>query len=102
VLEGQIGVRVGDQEVTAGPGCYVCKPRRVPHTFWNPGPGPARVLEIIAPAGFERYFEQAATVTSQQEGQALATSYGLGPVPEWRIEELKARYHLKLLGETPD
>ena len=68
MLEGQIGARVGDQELTAGPGCYVLKPRRVPHTFWNPGPGPARVLEIISPAGFERYFEQAPTVTSQQEG----------------------------------
>ena len=102
VLEGQIGARVGDQELTAGPGCYVLKPRRVPHTFWNPGPGPARVLEIISPAGFERYFEQAPTVTSRGEGEALASRYGLGPVPEWHIEDLKARYHLKLLGETPD
>lgn len=28
--------RVGDQEVTAGPGCYVRKPRRVPHTLLEP------------------------------------------------------------------
>ncbi len=62
VLEGQIGARVGDEEVTVGPGCDVLKPRRVPHTFWNPGPGPARILEIISPGGFERYFEQAPEV----------------------------------------
>ncbi len=99
VLEGQIGARIGDREVTAGPGCYVLKPRRIPHTFWNPGPGPARVLEIISPAGFERYFQQAPTVTSQPEGEALAASYGLGAVPEWSVEDLKARYDLKLLGE---
>jgi uncharacterized cupin superfamily protein len=98
-LEGQIGVRVGDKEATAGPGCHVLKPHRIPHTFWNPRPGPARVLEIIAPAGLERYFEQAPTVSSQQEREALATNYGLGPVLDWPVQELKARIQLKLLGE---
>jgi uncharacterized cupin superfamily protein len=28
VLEGEIGVRIGEQEFTAGPGSYVLKPRR--------------------------------------------------------------------------
>lgn len=26
-------------------GDYVLKPRDIPHTFWNPGPAPLRVLE---------------------------------------------------------
>jgi hypothetical protein len=30
------------------------------HTFWNAGPGPARLLEMIAPAGFETYFVELA------------------------------------------
>ena len=38
VLEGTFGVRVGNDVATVGPGCYVYKPRGVPHTFWNPGP----------------------------------------------------------------
>jgi mannose-6-phosphate isomerase-like protein (cupin superfamily) len=48
VLEGTIGARVGDREVVAGPGSYLIKPRGLMHTFWNAGPGPARLLEIIA------------------------------------------------------
>ena len=41
VIEGEIGVRIGDRVFTAGPGAYVVKPRGVPHTFWNCGPAPA-------------------------------------------------------------
>jgi quercetin dioxygenase-like cupin family protein len=47
VLEGTIGARVGDNEIVAGPGTYVIKPRGLMHTFWNAGPGPARLLEMI-------------------------------------------------------
>ena len=28
------------------------------HTFWNAGDEPCRILEIIAPAGFERFFAE--------------------------------------------
>jgi hypothetical protein len=28
------------------------------HTFWNAGDEPARILEIISPAGFERFFAE--------------------------------------------
>ena len=106
VLEGTFGVRVGDEIGEAGPGSYVLKPRNVPHTFWNPGPVPARLIEIIQPAGFERFFEQlgeaAQTATSPEEFDAtrtrLGTEYNLGFLPEW-IDELKTRYGLKLLGE---
>ena len=49
VLESEVRV--------AYPGDFVFKPRRVPHAFWNVGDVPARALEIISPAGFERYFE---------------------------------------------
>src|SRR3954470_6579252 len=60
VLEGTIGARVGDREVIAGPGSYLIKPRGLMHTFWNAGPGPARLLEVISPAGFEAYFAELA------------------------------------------
>src|SRR5436853_5075462 len=45
ILEGAVGVRIGDQEFTATPGTYVLKPRGIPHTFWNAGPEPARLME---------------------------------------------------------
>ena len=60
VLEGTIGVQIGDQEFQASRGMYIIKPRGVPHAFWNAGPEPARLLEIIAPPGFEHHFEQLA------------------------------------------
>ncbi len=50
ILQGRVGVRIGDREVTVGPGSYVMKPRNIPHTFWNAGPDPARLIEMISPA----------------------------------------------------
>jgi quercetin dioxygenase-like cupin family protein len=60
ILEGEVGLQVGDEVVTATPGDLVFKPRGVPHAFWNAGDEPARLLEIISPGGFERYFEELA------------------------------------------
>ena len=34
------------------------KPRGEWHTFWNAGDEPCRILEIISPAGFERFFAE--------------------------------------------
>ena len=62
VIEGEIGVMIGDEEFTAGSGAYVVKPRGLPHTFWNPGTKRARILEIISPAGFEKYFDELAEI----------------------------------------
>jgi hypothetical protein len=106
VLEGRICVRIGGAEYLAGPGTYVYKPRNVPHTFWNPGPERARLLEIIWPAGFEQFFaalgELAGTCPPEQFPQRradLAREYDHHFVhPEW-ADDLKSRYGLKLLGE---
>ena len=56
VLEGRMGGLLGDDVVEAGAGDLVFKPRNEWHTFWNAGEEPCRILEIIAPAGFERFF----------------------------------------------
>jgi len=58
VLEGRMGALLGDDVLEAGPGELVCKPRGEWHTFWNAGEQPCRILEIISPAGFERFFEE--------------------------------------------
>ena len=60
VLEGRLGVQLGAEVLEAGPGELVFKPRGVPHAFWNAGDEPARLLEIISPAGFENYFRELA------------------------------------------
>jgi mannose-6-phosphate isomerase-like protein (cupin superfamily) len=56
VIEGRMGALLGDEHLEAGPGDLVHKPRGQWHTFWNAGDEPCRILEIISPAGFERFF----------------------------------------------
>jgi mannose-6-phosphate isomerase-like protein (cupin superfamily) len=58
VLEGRMGALLGDHTVYAEPGDLVFKPRDQWHTFWNPDDEPCRILEIIAPGGFEDFFKE--------------------------------------------
>lgn len=58
VLEGEVGVELDGRVSVARSGDLVLKPRGVPHAFWNAGDVPARLLEVVTPAGFERYFER--------------------------------------------
>ena len=82
VLEGRVGVQIGDEVLEAGPGELVFKPRGVEHAFWNAGDEPARLLELISPAGFESYFRELApllTAPSRNEAaiREVASRYGL-------------------------
>jgi mannose-6-phosphate isomerase-like protein (cupin superfamily) len=85
VLEGRVGAQIGEQTVVAGPGDVLVKPRGVPHAFWNPADQPARLLEIISPAGFEGYFAG--------PGGDL---HRPGPPDPGRLAELAGRYGLDL------
>src|SRR5438876_1516362 len=78
VLEGSVGALLGDEVVVGGVGDLIFKPRNQWHTFWNAGDEPARLLEIISPAGFERFFAELVDLggVAQAEPQALAELYG--------------------------
>jgi quercetin dioxygenase-like cupin family protein len=58
VLQGRIGALLGEDVVYGERGDLIFKPRGEWHTFWNDGTEEARILELISPAGFERYFEE--------------------------------------------
>ena len=82
VLQGRMGALLGDDVVEAGPGDLVFKPRNQWHTFWNAGDEPCRILEIIAPAGFEDFFRElsdmgGAIKADPAELAALGERYGL-------------------------
>ncbi len=47
VLEGTLCVQVGENEVEARAGSGVLVPHGMPHTYWNPGPGPTRYLLVM-------------------------------------------------------
>ncbi|HEX8067761.1 MAG TPA: cupin domain-containing protein [Thermoleophilaceae bacterium] len=68
VLSGRMGAMIGDEVVEAGPGDLVVKPRGIPHSFWNAGDEECRLLELISPGGFERYFADIAPFLTRAEG----------------------------------
>jgi mannose-6-phosphate isomerase-like protein (cupin superfamily) len=54
VLEGEVAFLLADGEVAASAGTFVLIPPGVEHTFANRTGEPARMLNIHAPAGFDR------------------------------------------------
>jgi quercetin dioxygenase-like cupin family protein len=100
VVEGQIGFRSGDREVVLGAGGYITKPRGELHAMWNAGTVPARIIEIISPAGLEHFFREVADLVEAGPPPAfdtlvaLAASYGVEfGDPEW-LPDIIARYQL--------
>jgi mannose-6-phosphate isomerase-like protein (cupin superfamily) len=82
VLEGRMGALLGDAVVHAEVGDYVFKPREQWHTFWNAGDAPCRILEIISPGGFERFFDEMAPLLASPDFEPadmaeLGGRYGL-------------------------
>lgn len=60
VLEGTLGVLLGEEEHQAGPGSYAFVPPGNRHTVSNPNDEPVRFLNITAPGGLERYLRELA------------------------------------------
>ncbi len=88
VLEGRLGALLGDDVVYAEPGDLVFKPRDQWHTFWNAGETPGRILEIIAPAGFEAFFAELAEIATN------------GPPDEALFAPLCQRYGLQMQPDS--
>ena len=69
VLDGTLCVQVGDDVVEARAGSAVYVPRNTPHTYWNPGPEPARYLLVMTSNIFRLIQEIHAT--SERSAPAL-------------------------------
>lgn len=68
VLEGSIGLRLGDREVEAHPGDVLTVEPGTPHRFWNSGDGDARFMCEVRPAlGFESLIETMFALAAQGE-----------------------------------
>lgn len=97
VLQGSVGVLVDQEIAEAGPGDWAMKPRNVPHAMWNCGDEPARIIEVLTPAGSEGWFEQmaASPPADMAAFDALADRYGIRFDREspW-IPTIKQRYGL--------
>jgi len=103
VLEGRMGAQLGGEVVYAEEGDFVFKPRGEWHTFWNAGDEPCRILEIISPAGFERFFAElvemgGVTNAAPAELEDLSRRYGLEMDPT-SIPDLIERFGVVFPGE---
>jgi mannose-6-phosphate isomerase-like protein (cupin superfamily) len=84
IIEGRVGALLGDEVLYGAAGDFMFKPRGQWHTFWNAGDEPARILEIISPAGFEEFFDE------------LADLGGVDQISKANLDELCARYELEM------
>jgi quercetin dioxygenase-like cupin family protein len=58
VLEGELTFLAGERTMHATRGSFVYVPCGVVHEFENQGVGPARMLVVISPSGFEEVYEE--------------------------------------------
>lgn len=103
VLEGSVGALLGEEVRIGHPGDLIFKPRNQWHTFWNAGDQPARVLEIISPAGFEQFFRELSdlggvTKVEPQTMASLCQRYALEMDPG-SVPGLVQRFGLRFPGE---
>jgi mannose-6-phosphate isomerase-like protein (cupin superfamily) len=103
VTQGRVGALLGDEVLIGSPGDLIFKPRNQWHTFWNAGDEPARIIEIISPAGFEKFFAElvdlgGSTSAAPEVLMDLSARYGLEIQPQ-SIPELCQRFALKFPGE---
>jgi quercetin dioxygenase-like cupin family protein len=89
ILAGTVGIQLGDEVFVAAPGELIVKPRGIPHTFWNAGDEPARLLELISPAGFENYFREMAPLLAAEPRDPVA------------LGQVRARYRLDANLSSP-
>ena len=101
VLEGEIGFRSEDKEVVLGPGGYIVKPRGEVHAMWNAGKTPARMIEVISPAGFEDLYRAVVDLTDRGEADMskiveLTNRYEVPLAePDWLVDVIE-RYQLSV------
>lgn len=76
----------GAKVARGGPGSFMFVPAGCPHAFANPGPGPARMMFVVTPAGHERYLTELASLLASP-----------GPPHQAAITELRARHDIEQL-----
>jgi quercetin dioxygenase-like cupin family protein len=68
VLEGTLEMAIGEQRVTGSTGSMMLVPRGNLHALANPGPGPARMLIILSPPGYEGFWREMADLRAKLGG----------------------------------
>lgn len=90
ILEGTLEMGIGDEKLTGSAGSVMLVPKGTLHSLANPRPGPARILVILSPPGYEGFWREMAE---------LRTKLGGPPDPE-TVLALQQKYHLTTGGQT--
>jgi quercetin dioxygenase-like cupin family protein len=85
VLEGELTFEVGEETIKASPGSFIFGPKDVPHRY-TVDSGPARLLFILSPAGFEEFIY----ATSEPAKERTLPLPPEGPPSEEEMEHLGA------------
>ena len=96
ILEGELTFEVGDETIKASPGSFLFGPRDVPHRY-TVDSGPARLLFILSPSGFEEFIY----ATSEPAKELTLPPPPEGPPDEAEMEQLMAlarQYGAEILG----
>ncbi|MER8482061.1 quercetin 2,3-dioxygenase [Mesorhizobium sp. M1322] len=93
VMEGEIEFEIGGSKIMAGPGSFLFAPRDVPHRY-TVKRGPARMLFLFTPAGFEELVR--ATSVPADDWRIPPAGEGM---PDMEIfPDVVRRYGCELLG----
>lgn len=94
VLEGELTLYLLGRTVVAGPGEVVHGPMGIPHTEHVTSEGPARLVEVNAPAGFERF-----VAALGQPASELKLPDPPLPLPgPMELARVAAEYDIEVLG----
>ncbi|MSQ14078.1 MAG: cupin domain-containing protein [Dehalococcoidia bacterium] len=97
VLDGALTYQVGDRKVEATAGSLLYVPKGILHGFSNLCSTPAKVLVFIAPAGFEKFFEEIG-----EPAKALTLSPKTFAPPDLdRITAVAKKYGTEVKGPPP-
>jgi mannose-6-phosphate isomerase-like protein (cupin superfamily) len=94
VLEGELTVYLPGGSFAVGAGECINTPRNVPHTEYVTSAGPARVLDVNAPSGFDAFVAAAGEPAAER---TLPPPHQPPPDLE-RLAALAAEHHIELLG----
>ena len=98
VLEGELTVYLPGRSFVLGPGECVNTPMNVPHTEHVTSAGPARVLDVNVPAGFDEFI-----ATAGQPAAELSLPLADGALPDVeRLAAIAAEHRIELLGPPGD
>lgn len=95
VLDGTIDIFLGDEVVDARAGTFCMIPRGTAHSYRSTGPTPARLLLILSPPGFERFFAEVERRFPRESGLPPAD------IVEPALAAIVGQYGLRIVGPPP-